>query len=680
MTFEGSAAIPSPLDPDTNEPIGTSHENEAATLRWLHSAVSEGEAILKSDPSYEKMDKTIDYVLGNQYSGKRASYLPDVTINRIKKALKSHVSALTDLRPLFAYKTYNEAYKSQADLLNQLTVLWWTNTFADLDIADALRYSLTLATGYLVVDYDPNLGRYGDIRLIPKDPRDVLPYRPSRDRSVQSWQGVIIREAVSLNALKALYPDKAHIITAKAHAVRKFSGVKTVYRRLRTLISPVTTLDGLKSPHKTNIPVDEVTTFRCYFRDHTINTTSMPISMGNPTSNWSYVVPPGQKLYPRHRCVVATEHIILFDGPNPYWHGNFPVVKLTLDPWPWLLLGLSLAHDLLPGQDALNKMVNDILGVLDQAANRGVVMDKNAVPDSVYKSFDARKPGFKLKTNPVFGESFKMMDPPNLPPWTLEFLALMLQEFDNLAGVANLQALLRLRQSPSAETIEKYWEALTPEIRIEGRLLEAAIRELADMVKCNFFQFYSAKRRILLLGDPGEELEDLDYDPDTLIPDLRPNDPGYTPELDGSKTTRDDRAQFFMNQFVFFVAPNSLLALNASQRKMMYLQLARAGQLDFWTLMEMLEIPNVGSPLPVPLPTGEMEMALDPETSLPTQVPQMEIRVPTTITERLIAQNTLGIGMATSPAGRKASGQKSPRMETKKDPATGAARTTVTES
>ncbi len=678
MSIEGST-LSSPLDPDTGNPIGTSHEDEAATLRWLRAAIQEGETILKSDPSYEKMDQMIDYVLGNQNTGKRPSYLPDVVINRLKKALKSHVSALTDLRPLFAFKTYNEAYKRQADLLNQLTVLWWVNTFADLDIGDALRYSLTLGTGYLVVDYDPNLGKYGDIKLIPKDPRDVLPIRPSRDRSVQAWQGVIIREAVSLNALKALYPDKAHLIIESVHAIRKFSGVKTMYRRVKTMITPVTTLDGLKSPHKTNIPVDEVPTFRVYFRDHSINTTSQPLSMGNPASNWAYVVPVGGKIYPRGRLVVATEHLILYDGPNPYWHGLYPVVKLTLDPWPWLLLGLSLTHDLIPSQDAINKMVNDMLGVVQQSANRGTAFDKNAVPDSVYRAFDSRKPGFKLKTNPVFGEAFKMIDPAQLPPWSLEFLTVLFQEFDNQAGVANLQALLRLRQSPSAETIEKYWEALTPEIRIEGRLLEAAIRELADMVKCNFFQFYSEKRRILLLGDSAAELEDLDYDPDTLIPDLRPGDEGYTPELDGSKESRDSRAQFFMGQFAFFVAPNSLLALNASQRKMMYMQLARMGYMDFWTLMEMMEIPNVGTPLPVPLPTGEMEVGLDPTTGLPTQVPQTEMRIPTTITERLIAQKALGIDMTSSPAGRKASGQKSPKLETKKD-AQGAPRTTIKES
>jgi hypothetical protein len=50
-----------------------------------------------------------------------------------------------------------------------------------------------------------------------------------------------------------------------------------------------------------------------------------------------------------------------------------------------------------------------------------------------------------------------------------------------------------------------------------------------------------------------------------------------------------------------------------------------------------------------------------------------------TVTERLMAQQLLGIGMTENPAGRKASGQESPSFEEKKDE-TGAPRQTVTES
>lgn len=121
---------------------------------------------------------------------------------------------------------------------------------------------------------------------------------------------------------------------------------------------------------------------------------------------------------------------------------------------------------------------------------------------------------------------------------------------------------------------------------------------------------------------------------------------------------------------------------------MMDFQLARMGYLDFWSLHEALETPNVGTPPPIPLPplqppdpTVLLTMAanggMDPTGKYmmdPMSGQVMELRVPMTVTERLIAQQMMGIGMTENPAGRKASGQEAPEIEDKGD------RTTVTES
>jgi hypothetical protein len=92
-----------------------------------------------------------------------------------------------------------------------------------------------------------------------------------------------------------------------------------------------------------------------------------------------------------------------------------------------------------------------------------------------------------------------------------------------------------------------------------------------------------------------------------------------------------------MRHLSFDVAPGSLLAASQIESKMMYLQLARAGLIDHWTLLEKLEVPNVGLP-----PSGA-----------------------DTITERLQAEQQMGLGMAISATGRKASGQSAPRMTVK---------------
>jgi hypothetical protein len=251
--------------------------------------------------------------------------------------------------------------------------------------------------------------------------------------------------------------------------------------------------------------------------------------------------------------------------------------------------------------------------------------------------------------------------------------------------------------------------------------VEGFLRSLAEQWKVNTFQFMTAKRRIAILGDAGLSLQDFDYDPGTLVPAMSPMksspgqpdpltgmegpptmapDPQYVPELDASRPY-SERAQHFQKLFVFTVAPNSLLAMNTQEGKMMRFQLARMGYYDFWSLHETLETPNVGTPPAIPLPpltppTPEEVMQAQLQAgaaALGVQIPGMapakyimgpdgqilEIRVPMTVTERLMAQQMLGIGMTENPAGRKASGQESPKSETKSD-GQGGQRQTTTES
>jgi hypothetical protein len=277
---------------------------------------------------------------------------------------------------------------------------------------------------------------------------------------------------------------------------------------------------------------------------------------------------------------------------------------------------------------------------------------------------------------------------------------------------------MQLRQMPGADTIQKYYEAMTPELRQEGRQVESFLRDVAEMHKFNIFQYMNQWRRVNILGDSAQALEDFDFDPETLVPAMEkmiaepdpqtgvprlvPNEE-YVPQLDKS-LSRAQRAKAFARMFVFTVAPNSILAMNTQERKMMTVQLSRAGYVDFWTLHEVLETPNVGNPPPIPLPplqqpdmaivlqdlAMQAQMAANPLAALATGGVQprytlgeggqiLETRTPMTITERLQAQQMLGIGMTENPAGRKASGQAAPEQETKGTD-DGGQRTTVTES
>ncbi len=669
-------------------------------LGWMREAIQEGSKINRNDPSYDQIEAIMTYISGQQRRDPNKSplYLPNVQINQARKAAITHVSALTDVRPTYAYDTKNDAFKPHAQLLNSLVMAWWLQQSVDLELGVAIIYAWAAGNGDVEVLFDPDLPGGGDLVFHARDPRDTLPIRPSPgSRSVQDWEGLILQDAFSPNVLRAMYPQSAHLLIPKSDGV-----LSKVVGRFRTalarLVSPAAdTLSGLSTVQQNQPGLPTLDLYRAFLKDASINTSDRSILMGKPGANWSYTVAPNEPLYPRGRLIVSTEGVLLYDGPNPYWHGQFPLARLKFFSLPWQFLGMPVYSDVIPLQDAINDTVNDILMTLKQWTHRGSVYDRNAVPRNFMKRFDPRKPNWKTEVNAVAGEGFKLVDGPDLPSWTMNFLELLFQKHDEMTGSPNLSILMQLGQMPGADTIETYHKAMTPELKHEARQIEAFLRQIADMQKCNLFQFYTPEKRKMLLGDQGVTLADLDLDPGNLIPAMAQGDKGYVPQLDASQPL-EARAQFFMRLFTFYVRPNTLLGMFTDAEKLKNFQLARMGYLDFWTFMEMMEVANVGTPPPTPLPPLEppdqetsMTLILNaaqgnlapmngylvvPESLMMGQPQFLQLRVPSTITERLQAQQLLGIGMTENPAGRKASAQAPQQLESKD----GGTRSTVSES
>lgn len=100
---------------------------------------------------------------------------------------------------------------------------------------------------------------------------------------------------------------------------------------------------------------------------------------------------------------------------------------------------------------------------------------------------------------------------------------------------------------------------------------------------------------------------------------------------------RYDRTREWMRQLVFKITPGSLLNSAQLDVTLMYFQLFRAGVIDPITLMEKMNIPNIGV------------------EKIPSQV--------RTILERLAWCQMVGLVPNISAAGRKASGQEPPEIK-----------------
>jgi hypothetical protein len=391
--------------------------------------------------------------------------------------------------------------------------------------------------------------------------------------------------------------------------------------------------------------------FTAYIDDDTENESATPVYMGNfaadkePLNNWSYVVQKGQRLYPRKRMIVWVNGVPepFYDGPSPWWHGLYPYPKLTLDPVPWSFLGKAPMWDLL----SLNKALNKLLRVYDDWAERlarpDIIADKNVISEHATGKLDTRRAGKKIRINPSAGRGFEIKGPDPLPAdfWKgIEYYETKIKE---LSGSQDISNMMKLNQIPSADSIEQILESMSLSWRMRSRVIEVFIREFALMMAYNFAQFYTLPRRLSILGGDGMTREDFDFDPGSLIPDfVDPEDFDDRGFLKRESVLRGplpryDRAKNFLRQFSFHIAPGSLLAASEIQRKLLYLQLSRAGLVDHWTLLDVLGVANVGTP-----PAGA-----------------------NSITDRLMLEQQMGLGMQVNPAGRKATGQSMPRLVTK---------------
>lgn len=571
-------------------------EQEKLLLSYLQRKAGEGMALLKKERAFEMIPECMNFIEGKQEI-LRSRALSKVYSNRLRKIALETVSSLTDVRPIWNYDTFSSEFKPQAEILTKLAKAWWKNGYVDRKLASTLMFSSVGGSGYAVLGWNEEIPGGGDLEFIPYDPRDVIPIDPVYGDSVQSWRGVILREKLPKATVCAMFPEKSGYIEdvpgSWLSMPPRDSG--SVY----SLLSPTYTYMTTSWDRAMGQPKG-VDLMRIFIKDDRVNSSGVEIQMGDPNKNWSYKVPfVGQilpdgrmadrvdaKLYPRGRLIVCTPTCILSDGPNPYWHGMFPVIRFTLDPLPWSLLGASMIADLIPLQNALNEGLRGIEDGMSQWIKRGIIADKTAMSQTNMDKLDTRRPGLKALVAPGTGEGFKIVDGPNLPEWYLTMMEFIQNTMDDNSGVRGLQQLSQMRQMPSVDSMEKYMEALSPLLRLRARSIEVSLGELAEMLKVSFFQYYTVARRMQILGNDGITLEDFDFDPGSLVP---------APE-GGDLAPREARAQRHHRNFTFSVAPNSFLNVTQSTQKMMILQLLRANLMDPWTAWETLNVPNIGNP------------------------------------------------------------------------------------
>jgi len=618
--------------------------NDWNILQWCEGKLQEGQHFVESSIGYEKIEKALDAIFANEKES-NASYAPvgkafsETKVNLVAKTAEDLTALLTDTRVFWNYGTHNPKYEEQARISNKQAEDWYTSRLIDLRIADGVRIYTAAGTAFFHLYFSRRLN---DMMIDAVDPRQVFPIEPISYHTVQDALGVILRQARTPGWVKAEYGKdvKADIGAPGIFGwfTRVFGGA-TKNRHTGPLSKRTTSDDAIPAT-----PTVFVNT--CYLNDTRVNKRSETVYMGEwedgkPQTSWSYKVPPGMPLYPFKRMIVWGGGALLYDGPSPYWHAKYPLIKLTLNPWPKAWLGKAPLWDIMP----LNKSINANLRVVDdhaaQVAQPGVVADRN-VSRSELNKFNSRAAGYQIRTNLSSGKGITIVNPPPLDPGIWESIKWNVEMMKLLSGTADVSQMAQLAQIPSDDTIDTIMKAMTPGVRLRSRILEGFMKEFAEMYLYCIAQFDTLPKRIAKFGPNAVTAEDFDYDPNTFVPDDTPDGtPGDTASSlnalgADNPRPRYERAREMLSSFTYNFKPGSLLNSAATQDRMEDLLLSKMGYLSVFTLMENLGKMNFAPP---------------------------SIKIPNSELERLQLQQQLGIGMIANAQGRKATDQAPPSVQ-----------------
>ena len=163
-------------------------EAERVTINWVLEQVGIAEEFLKGQVGFDKIDRGINYIQGNQIDGLRNDSISQFSTNMVGKVVTDLVASLSDIKPFLNFKTHNEEFKQQAGILNRLAHSWWINNFIDVKIGMGLQLAAPVGLSYLHVVWNPLAnGGVGDVDIIPRDARNVLPIQPSKSLD-RDWE------------------------------------------------------------------------------------------------------------------------------------------------------------------------------------------------------------------------------------------------------------------------------------------------------------------------------------------------------------------------------------------------------------------------------------------------------------------------------------------------------------
>jgi hypothetical protein len=510
--------------------------------------------------------------------------------NEIGRVAEIMHANFTDTKPACEYRTFNRDYSQYAIDFTKLWKIWYYNNAVDMKFGAVADYAMVGGSGYAHQYWNK---RTRDIDIMPVDGRDVRPV-DSVDNTIASCYGVHVGRDVPLTWAQAMFPHMAAELEREATwqpaaKLPELSRDMLAKSQSRRGMSPFFAAREDTDPReKRDRGIRSVKLWWFYFNDPTIVDAKDGVEVGDfdehhdPITSWSYRAPYGTDKFPRKRLIVFSKGALCHDGPNPYWHGMFPVSKFTIMPWPWLWLGSTPIWDCLEAQNTLTNALRVWDDHIRRSIRPPISADKNTDEETLRKISEMiALPGAYWRNN--IGGQIKTEEMPMLDQALIKMVELTMQKIPQRCGVEDLSPLLSAGQIPEGDTVDRLLFATSPLVRLRSRMFELFYREQGRMFLFNAVQNYTVRRKFAALGSGSMKPMDYMYDPNTFLPML-PGD---------EHRQRVDVAADRLLPFEFWSNPSSLLRAAAMSDRAEALALFRLGAIDPETLLEQMDYQNI---------------------------------------------------------------------------------------
>jgi hypothetical protein len=522
---------------------------ENSVIEWTEQVYSEAEQELSGSHELKLTGKLIDYIHGRQWSPQARFGRSRPVNNRLFRQFIEMVGLLTDIEPDFQVKFFDtrDGFSELEKLLNEMITMWANMSDFEMELSQTVMYGL-IHTGYAKIQWNPALNHgLGDNQFVPISPINLMVV--GSQARMQDAECIINRQPVTLAYLKRKFGRVAEGVRvdagmsgAPAQMMRPAKMTPTQWSSLPPQLKRM--LGQKEDGHSTKYPVALMKEF--WMRDDSVWEGSESIRIGPELANWSYIVEPGMKLYPRGRVIVTAGRKVLEDTCNPYWHGNFPFAEFRPIRVPWQREGLSSLEPLAAIQNILNRINGGVMDTINAAIEPSIIAPKAAFSQQSWDSMDPGAPGGKFQYNNNSPKAPEFRKPPELGSYVLPFAQELMKEQDATSGSAAINQALGKKQVPGGDSLDMIMNSRSTNIRLMGRSLKSFLTDVGQMSVCNILQFSTAKARAAVYG--GRGLLDSDFSP--MYGQLLPQ--GMEPET-------------FVRMANFSIRKGSLLSIEKSE-------------------------------------------------------------------------------------------------------------------